>query len=297
MEKFKVAAAQLVVDYRDIERNVAAHYRIMREAADAGCSLVVFPELSVTGHNSTPHILKYAQPADGPILEAMHAHARECNIVVGYGFCEAMRGTHYNAYALVGPTGLLGVQRKVHASYDEFFRFRQAYEWNVVDLGFCRAGAAICHDADFFESWRILALKGAEVVLLPHAIRNFVPTEGLGTTGSAMREPSADDLMARQRLLMDSHPLQLLHDVQAKSNGVFGVFADQVGYDGNSAHIGGAYVVGPDGTLLARSQTSVEDLWVSAELDPESFEKARLSPWFTLRKRRPEAYAELTNLL
>jgi predicted amidohydrolase len=297
VDKFKVAAAQIAVDYRDIERNVATHYRIMRETSDAGCSLVVFPELSVTGHNSTTAILKYAQPLDGPILDAMQIHARECNLIVGYGFCEALRGTHYNAYALVGPDGLLGVQRKVHASHDEFFRFRQAYEWNVIDLGFCRVGVAICHDADFFESWRILALKGAEVILLPHAIRNFASGEGVTTSGSAMREPSDEDLLARQRLLMDSHPLQLLHDIQARSNGVYGVFADQVGYDGNSAHIGGAYVVGPDGALLARSQPSVADLWISAELAPEAFDAARLSPWFALRKRRPEAYEELTRLL
>ena len=102
---------------------------------------------------------RFAEPHDGRIFRAIHEQARRCGIVVSYGFCELFRGTHYNTSALVGPEGLIGLQRKVHASYDEFFRFRQAYEWGVYDLGFCSVGTAICHDSDFFESWRILASR------------------------------------------------------------------------------------------------------------------------------------------
>src|SRR5215475_9788008 len=125
MEKFKIAATQVDVKYQHLEHNIETHLRITKEAADAGCRAVAFPELSVTGHNSSPEIVRFAQEAEGPIFRIMHDQAKACNIVVGYGFCELMRGAHYNAYALVGPAGLIGVQRKVHASYDEFFRFRQ----------------------------------------------------------------------------------------------------------------------------------------------------------------------------
>jgi predicted amidohydrolase len=136
-------------------RNLDTHDQFIGQAADAAY-LVVFPELSVTGHNGTPEVTRAAEPFDGPIYRAIHDRARSRGIVVAYGFCELFRGAHYNAYTLVGPDGLIGIQRKVHASFDEFFRFRQAYEWNVFDLGFCRIGTAICHDSDF-ESWRILA--------------------------------------------------------------------------------------------------------------------------------------------
>ena len=78
-----------------------------------------------------------------------------------------------NTYSLVGPGGLLGLQRKVHASYDEFFHFRQAYEWTVADLGLCKVGTAICHDSDFFESWRILALKGASEEVKAKILKNM----------------------------------------------------------------------------------------------------------------------------
>ena len=125
------------------------------------------PELSVTGHNGGAEVTRGAERHDGRIDETISQQARASGIIVSYGFCELHRGTHYNTSALVGPDGLIGLQRKVHASLDEFLRFRQAYAWNVFDLGFCTVGTAICHDSDFFESWRILALKGAELILLP----------------------------------------------------------------------------------------------------------------------------------
>src|SRR5438552_3869196 len=178
MKRFKVATTQLHVRHMDVERNLEAHFQLIGRAADADCDLVVFPELSVTGHNGTPEITRGAEPSDGPIYRAIHDKARSRKIIVAYGFCEHFRGTHYNAHALVGPDGMIGIQRKVHASFDEFFRFRQAYEWSVFDLGYCRIGTAICHDSDFFESWRVLSLKGAEVLLLPPANAKSVAAGG-----------------------------------------------------------------------------------------------------------------------
>ena len=178
MERCTVAATQVDTRHLDVDHNLETHLRLIAETAEAGCDLVVFPETSVTGNNGSPEVTRFAEPHDGRIFHTIHAQAKASGIVVSYGFCELYRGTHYNTSALVGPDGLIGLQRKVHASYDEFFRFRQAYEWGVYDLGFCTVGTAICHDSDFFESWRILALKGAEVILLPHANR---------TTGASFR--------------------------------------------------------------------------------------------------------------
>jgi predicted amidohydrolase len=56
----------------------------------------------------------------------------------------------------------------------------------------CTVGTAICHDSDFFESWRILALKGAEVILLPHANR-AMPAGGGGLRGASCPTVSRKD--------------------------------------------------------------------------------------------------------
>ena len=295
MRRCRVAATQVDVRHGDVEHNLETHVRLIAETAEAGCDLVVFPELSVTGHNGSPEVTRGAEPAGGRIAEVIGAAARAGGIVVSYGFCELYRGTHYNTSALVGPDGPIGLQRKVHASLDEFLRFRQAYAWSVFDLGFCRVGTAICHDSDFFESWRILALKGAEVVLLPHANRTLEAADGSHAFDGREREAGADELRRAQEALLAERPVPArLHDVLARDNGVFAVFSDQVGFDGHSTHVGGAYVVAPDGATIARTEPGVESAWIVAELDPEVLERVRESPAFPLRKRRPEAYEELT---
>ncbi len=298
MEPFTVAATQVETRHLDVDHNLELHVRLIEETAAAGCHLVVFPEGSVTGSNGSEEVVRHAEPSDGRIYRTLQAEAARHRIVVSYGFCELYRGTHYNTSALVGPDGLLGLQRKVHASYDEFFRFRQAYEWDVADAGFCRVGTAICHDSVFFVSWRILALMGAEVILLPHANRTMPAGGGdLTFDGRGREEPEASVLGA-QRELLDERPWPpRIHDFLARDNGVFAVFSDQVGFDGHSSHVGGAYVLAPDGSMLAKSEPSVDSGWISAELDPALLARARENPWFALKKRRPEAYGALTELL
>lgn len=295
MERCRVAATQVDVRHEDVEHNLATHLRLIDEAASDGCDLVVFPELSVTGHNGSAEVTRSAERHDGRVFETIQRQARACGIVVSYGFCELHRGTHYNTSALVGPQGLIGLQRKVHASLDEFLRFRQAYDWSVFDLGFCRVGTAICHDSDFFESWRILALLGAELILLPHANRTLEAADGSHAFDGRGREASADELLAAQAALLAELPQPpRLHDVLARDNGVYAVFSDQVGFDGHSTHLGGAYVLAPDGSMVARSDSGLASSMVVAELDPSLLSRVREAPSFPLRKRRPEAYEELT---
>ena len=298
MDRLRVAATQVAVRHLDVGHNLELHLRLIAEAAESGCDLVLFPELSVTGHNGSPEVSRFAEPYDGAIFEAIHGRAKECGIVVSYGFCERFRGTHYNTCALVGPDGLIGLQRKVHASFDEFYLFRQASEWPVWELGFCTVGTAICHDSDFFESWRILALRGAEVILLPHANRTMPAADGtLSFDGSGREAPEAE-LLRAQHDLLDRHPEPArLHDVLARDNAVYAVFSDQVGFDGHSTHVGGAYVLAPDGSMIARSDAGCETDWISVDLDPDLLRRARENPMFALRKRRPDTYDELVRRL
>jgi len=284
---------QMNVRHLDKAWNLARHVELIAAAASGGAALVLFPELSLTGHNGSPDIVRDAEEADGPSAQVIAEAARRHAIAVSYGFAERFRGTHYNTQALVGPAGVLGLQRKVHASHDEFFVFRQAYDFAVYDAGFARIGTAICHDSDFFESWRVLALMGAEIVLLPHAIRKMnAPDGALTFDGEGARMPREAYLAAQAQML--EPPNAKYHDVQARVNGVYAMLSGHVGYDGRSSHVGGAYVLGPDGLMKAKTTPSLDDQLIFADLDPGLFDRVRTNPWFTLRKRRPEAYGELT---
>ncbi|MBL8832820.1 MAG: carbon-nitrogen hydrolase family protein [Rhodospirillales bacterium] len=293
MKAAKVAAVQVNIRHLATRDNVARHLDLIDEAKARGASLVLFPELSATGHNGSPEVVRDAEPADGPIFATIARRAAEREMFVSYGFAELNRGTHYNTQALVGPDGLVGLQRKTHASYDEFFVFRQAYEWAVYDLGFARVATAICHDSDFFESWRVLALMGAEIVLLPHAIRKMNAPDGTLTFDGADADRPEMDILAAQRELL-TFPSMKFHDVMARTNCVYGMLSDHVGFDGHSTHVGGAYILGPDGLPKAATVPSLADQMIVADLDPALFERARTNPWFQLRKRRPEIYGELS---
>ena len=72
----KVAATQVDVRHADVEHNLETHLRLIAETAAAGCDLVVFPELSVTGHNGSEEVTRFAEPHDGPIFEAIREQAR-----------------------------------------------------------------------------------------------------------------------------------------------------------------------------------------------------------------------------
>ena len=59
----------------------------------------------------------------------------------------------------------------------------------------------------------------------------------------------------------------------------------------------GAYILNPEGRIIAKTEPAIGHQWTSAELDPEIHAHVRRHAWFALKKRRPEAYGELTKLL
>ena len=70
----------------------------------------------------------------------------------------------------------------------------------------------------------------------------------------------------------------------ARDNGVYAVFSDQVGFDGHSTHVGGAYVLAPDGAMIARTEPGVERALVVADLDPDLLGRVRESPGVPAQK-------------
>ena len=203
---------------------------------------------------------------------------------------EKERDIVYNTMVLVGPDGYIGKQRKLHLSRDEVNFYKGGRDISVFDVGRCKVGVIICYDNQFPEVARVLALRGAEVLLMPHAARMKMWQDTPESEAAARRH---------------SYEYFRLHGMRARENACFAVFADQAGRAGyvdtyprdhpnQPHHPGGAILFGPDGSVLKATQTErIRDEMIVHDLDPALLSAARGHPNYTLRTRRPELFGEL----
>lgn len=193
-----LAAVQTGPAGDDLDANLDAAVSLAR-AGGTGADLVVFPELfsrpfwCVGEHD--PELFDWAETVDGPTLGAASALARELGATVVAPFFErgAVEGEYYNSAAVVGPDGRLvkgelpdgtpvATYRKNaissfrwgEAVNDEKYYFRPGPGFAVFDTPKARVGVLICLDRWFPEAWRVLALRGADVVCVVNASQGAV---------------------------------------------------------------------------------------------------------------------------
>jgi predicted amidohydrolase len=160
----------------------------------------------------------------------------------------------------------------------------------VFDVGPCKVGIVICYDNQFPEVARVLALRGAEVFLMPHAAR-FKPWDDTPESEAAARRYS--------------HEFLRKYALRARENACFAVLTDQAGRAGyvdhwppssenQPHHAGAALIWGPDGELLASTQEErIRDEMLVATLDAAAIARERALANYMLRTRRPELFGEL----
>jgi predicted amidohydrolase len=292
MQAIRVAAVSMngLLGRRD--RNLKEIAKWCRRAADARADLVVFPELVVHGH-CAPNTWEVAEPVpESDSVRRIVTLARECALFLAVGLSEKENDIVYNTHVLAGPDGYLGKQRKLHMSRDETFFYKGGHDLSVFDIGKCKIGISICYDSQFPEVSRVLALRGAEVLLMPHAAREY-----------PWRNSRESRRIARRHMF----DFYLSYALRARENACFVVLTDQAGRAGfvdsyprdhiNQPHHPGAILVfGPGGELLAHAQTEeIREEMLIVDLDPGLQAKWRGHPNFTLRTRRAELFAELVN--
>ncbi|MDW8021243.1 MAG: carbon-nitrogen hydrolase family protein [Nitrososphaerota archaeon] len=279
--KFKATCVQLDTRLGDKEYNLKRVLESIEKTAKEDVRLIAFPELTLTGFNCGEDFLKLAEPIPGPSTEKIGAKAREYGVYVVVGIPERseLPGVLYNAAVLIGPNGdVCGIYRKTHLALylhweiisEEPEIFRRGNRIEVFDTDIGRLGILICQDGDFPETWRVLALKGAEIV-------TFISASPQGFRYMWYNEITA----------------------MAYQNGFYIVATNKVGKEVFEFHgktleevaFGGSIIVDPLGRIIARAKEFEEDV-ITAEIDLEEVVKAR---WGTklLRDRRPELYDEI----
>jgi predicted amidohydrolase len=290
MQTTRVVAVSMNGFLGEPERVLGSIAGWCERAAAEKADLVLFPELVVHGH-CTPSTWELAEPVpDGPSVRRLAQLARHYRLFLCAGLSEKERDIVYNTQVVVGPEGYVGKQRKLHPSRDEVLYYKGGRDLNVFDLGKCRVGVVICYDNQFPEVARVLALRGAEVICMPHAARLKMWDD----------TPEGEAVARRY-----THQHFQAYAMRARENACFVVLADQAGRAGyvdlyprdspnQPHHAGAALVFAPDGELLASAQSErIREEMVVATLDAARLAHERSLPNYTLRTRRPELFGEL----
>lgn len=297
---FRAAAVQFRSVPRRIDRNLAVIERFARDAASAGAHLAVFPEMCVTGywwlHDQPAGVLHaLAEPADGPSVTALAAVADDAGIGIGAGFLErAADGTLYNAYAVCLPDGSRHVHRKLHAFIHDEVAGGDAYTVFDTPWG-VRMGVLTCYDNNIIENVRVTALMGAQVLIAPHqtgGTRSRSP-RGMKPIPSGVWEQRSTDPAAVERVFRGPDGREWLMrwlPSRAHDNGMFIVFSNGVGPDGDEVRTGGAMILDPYGEVITETWEPA-DAMVIADLALSLIPLSNGRRW--MRARRPELYAPL----
>jgi len=255
----------------DVAANVAAATALVERAIAAGARLIALPETwAYKGRRSGIH--EHAEPPDGPSNGALAALAATYGVFVLAGSHyepSPTPGRAYNTSALFGPDGAVrALYRKIHlfdavsgeTVYRESDDLLRGEALVTADVDGVTVGLTICYDLRFPELYRSLALRGAQVLLVPAAFTAY--------TGAAHWE--------------------VLLRARAIENGCFVVAPDQVGehLPGREC-FGHSLIVDPWGAKLAEVEAGVGLCVADLELSRLDEVRAQLP---SLAGRCPDAY-------
>lgn len=307
MRNIRVASFQFEHAPGDKQVNLAKIAAFVKHAAatsPAGkpVELIVFPECCITGYTFLRKLTReqmqaLAEPVpDGPSSQALSVLAKEYKMTIGAGLIEiAGDGKMYNTYVVAMPDGGFQRHRKIHAFISEHISCGSEYTVFDTPHG-CRAAVLTCYDNNLGENVRIVALKGAEILLAPHQTGGCkTPSPHcMGVIDRALWDNRKANPQAIEAELKGPKGRQWLLTwlpARAHDNGLFLIFSNGVGIDGDEVRTGNAMILDPYGRILAETWKADDDM-VVADLDASLRNNCTGARW--IKTRRPELYGPLT---
>ncbi len=244
----RVGVCQLESKLDAFEENLDKVVAGLERAARDRVELLAFPENFLTGFADNEALARRSAFAvDSPQMMAVLDRTMAFDTTFVVGFNELRGPDFYNTAAVIYKGHLLGTYSKCTA----YFPFeKQGREFPVFECGGVKFGVVICSDGGYIEPTRILALKGAQVILAPHY--NTISPKGL--IGHFMH-------------------VRADHTARAVENSVYFVRANSVAIGkeagltkGEGVGYGDSYIVDPGGEIVIHSRRHVEDFFF-ADLD------------------------------
>lgn len=199
--------------------------------------LVVCPELFLSGYNVGGELPAFAESQGGPLMTKLAQVARASGTAIVYGYPERLGDQLFNAAACLSADGLLLANHRklmLPPGFESQY-FDPGQGTTLFQLGGLCCGLLVCYDAEFPEAVRALAQAGAQVVIVPTAlVKNW-------------------SVVSRRVM-----------PTRAFENGVWLIYANHAGQEGDAHYLGESCIAAPDGQDAARAG-SAEEL-ISAEL-------------------------------
>lgn len=249
----------------DKEGNLTRAIRAMEEAHAKGASLILFPEMFLTGYMIRDKLAELAEALeDGPAVSALRAKARDLSmgVVVGLPVLDQEGGKPHNSVIFIDRDGTIaGAAHKTHMFGGEEKMFDPGNQIRAFDTSFGRVGILVCYDGEFPETARSLALDGAEILCMCAA--NMSPFE-------------------------DYHAVYMR--ARAMENMVYTLYCNYVGDEKRFHYCGQSCAYDPTGNPLAEAGIREETmLYVPVDL---SLREGPLRDLNYLKNRRKELYRE-----
>jgi len=269
----KIALVQQHVT-RNKEDNIARGIETLEEAASQGAQLVAYPELAfdffLPQYPATQESLDLAETIPGPTTEIFCRKAKELKVVIILNLFEREGDRTYDSSPVIDVDGeIVGKTRMIHILEAPRFHEKGYYSpgnlgASVFDTTLGKIGIAICYDRHFPEYMRALALKGAQLVVVPQA-------------------GAADEWVPG----IFEAELQ----IAAFQNGYFAALVNRVGKEDLLTFAGESFVTDPEGRIIARAPAG-KDYILYADIDFKQLERCPALKYFLL-DRRPDTYETL----
>lgn len=273
----KIAAAQIEPKLMKTEENLENILEATKKAANNHADVIVFPECSLTGYifSSRQEALPFAETIPGPSTQKLVYLCQELRVYVIFGLLEEENDKLFNTTAFLGPQGLIGKYRKNHLPFLGVDRFvdigDQPFRIHRTPIG--NIGLHICYDIAFPESSRVLALLGADILVLPS---NFPRGRG-------------------------EKFVTYIVSARAIENRVHMVLANRVGSERGISFAGLSKIVDASGEILSLASPNREEI-IYGEVSLESARQKHLTiipgeyEVDYVHDRRPELYGVITQI-
>ena len=274
----------------NLKENLQKLYTNIHDCVQKGAELVVLQELHNTPYfcqTENTQLFDLAEPIPGPSTEFYSAIAKEAGIVLVTSLFERRApGLYHNTAVVFDKDGsIAGKYRKMHipddpAYYEKFYFTPGDLGFEPIQTSIGKLGVLVCWDQWYPEAARMMALRGADILIYPTAIG----WESSDTEAEKTRQKDAWVISQRGHAVANGLPVVSVNrigwepDPSEQTNGIT--------FWGNS------FVAGPQGEILFEASNN-DAVNAVVEVDMERSENVRRW-WPFLRDRRIDAYDGIT---